>query len=96
MTKYIPKPIDTDNINLSPDLTALTEILAENIHDHWAKDRAAEGWVYGLKKDGDKMETPCLIPYPDLSETEKEYDRKTALETLKAIMILGFEVHKKI
>ena len=37
---------------------------------------------------------PCLIPYKDLSESEKEYDRQTAVETLKVILFLGYRISR--
>ncbi|MBR5780829.1 MAG: Ryanodine receptor Ryr, partial [Bacteroidales bacterium] len=35
---------------------------------------------------------PCLIPYEELPEVEKAYDRDTALGTLKLIKKLGFKI----
>ena len=92
---YEPKPIATDNVRLPPDLEALTERLAENAHDNWARQRLAEGWSWGPERNDAEKKHPCLVPYADLPESEKEYDRKTAMETLKAILVLGFEVRRK-
>ena len=90
---YEPKPIDTSSITLSPDLLELTERLAENSHDHWAAQRLAQGWTPGPRDDV-KMQNPCLVPYAELSEKEKAYDRTTAMETLKAIVTLGYRIEK--
>ena len=76
---FNPKPIDTKDIVLSPELKELTEKIAENVHDVWAKNRINEGWKYGEKRDDIKKETPCLVPYEELPEIEKDYDRNTAL-----------------
>lgn len=92
---YEPKPIDTNDIVLSEELLALTEKLAENTHDVWALGRIGQGWKYGEKRDDVKKETPCLVPYNELPESEKEYDRNTALETLKLIVKLGYTIEKK-
>lgn len=91
---YTPQPIDTTNIILSDDLLELTEKIAENVHEVWSKGRIAEGWTYGEKRDDNKKETPCLVPYSELPENEKEYDRNTALETIKTILSLGYEIKK--
>jgi hypothetical protein len=91
---YTPKPIDTKNIALGDDILALAEILAKNTHDVWAKGRIAEGWTHGNARDDINKKHPCLVPYNELSETEKEYDRATALETLKVIVSLGYEITK--
>ncbi len=91
---FNPKPIDTKDIVLSPELKELTEKIAENVHDVWAKNRINEGWKYGEKRDDIKKETPCLVPYEELPEIEKDYDRNTALETLKVIISLGYKIEK--
>lgn len=92
---YEPKPIDTSDIILPEELLDLTEKIAENVHDVWAIGRLAEGWVYGDAKDTEKKVTPSLVPYADLPESEKDYDRKTALETLKLIVKLGYVISKE-
>jgi len=91
---YIPKPVDTSGITLSQDIVALTELLARNAHDIWARQRLAEGWKYGPRRDDGKKEHPCLVPYEDLPKQEKEYDRNAAIETLKVIKALGFSLRK--
>lgn len=92
---YIPKPIDTSDVILPDELLALTEKIAENVHDVWAVGRLSEGWIYGAEKDNEKKTNPSLVPYNDLPESEKDYDRNTALETLKLIVKLGYTVSKK-
>ena len=89
---YTPKPIDTSDVILPEELLALTEKIAENVHDVWAAGRIAEGWVYGTEKDNEKKTNPSLVPYNDLPESEKDYDRNTALETLKLIIKLGYSI----
>ena len=89
---YTPKPIDTSAVALSPELSALTERLAENAHDLWADQRMAQGWTHGPKRDDNAKKHPCLVPYAELPESEKEYDRQTALGTLRAIPSLGYKI----
>ena len=91
---YTPKPINTDDVKLNEELLKLTEKLAENTHEVWAAGRISEGWSYGEKRDDINKQTPCLVPYEELDESEKEYDRKTAMETLKLIMQLGYKITK--
>ena len=92
---YTPEPIDTSKITLPEELLELTEKIAENVHENWAKGRLEEGWSYGEKRDDAQKKTPCLVPYAELSENEKEYDRRTALETLKLIVALGYKISKE-
>ena len=92
---YKPNPIDTEKIKLPQELADLTEKLAENVHENWAASRVAEGWTYGEKRDDRNKTTPCLVPYSDLPEIEKDYDRTTALQTLKLIISLGYRITKE-
>lgn len=92
---YKPNPMDTSGVTLPEELLALAEAIASNVHENWARGRMAEGWVYGEKRDDIKRETPCLVPYDALPEEEKEYDRVTAMETLKMIVAMGFQITKQ-
>jgi hypothetical protein len=94
MTSYAPKPIDTSKIRLRDDLLELTERLAENTHEIWAKQRMGEGWTWGPERDDRAKRHPDLVPYADLPEPEKEYDRMTAMETLKVIVGMGYVIKK--
>jgi hypothetical protein len=91
---YKPAPIDTSTIILSHDILELTERLARNAHENWSMQRIAEGWTYGYYRDDKKKQHPSLIEYEKLPESEKEYDRITAMETLKAIIALGYTIIK--
>ena len=89
---YKPKTIDISGVKLPRSLRNLTEELAENNHNLWAKTRIAEGWTYGPERNDRKKTNPDLIPYCDLSESEKNYDRITAIEGLKSIIALGYKI----
>ena len=89
---YNPAPIDTSGIEVPTCLQQLTEKLSKNVHEVWAAERIREGWHLGPKRDDSKRETPCLIPYEELSEEEKSYDRNTAIETIKLILALGYQI----
>jgi hypothetical protein len=89
---YVPKPIDTTKVVLPAEVLALVERLAESTHDTWALRRLAEGWTYGPRRDDDRKQHPGLVPYAELSEGEKEYDRATAMQALKAVVALGYRI----
>ena len=91
---YLPQPVDTSQVELPQELIDLGEAIAENVHDVWAQGRLSEGWTYGPVRDDQKKQTPCLVPYSDLPESEKAYDRNTAFETLKFILAKGFKIEK--
>ena len=95
MSQYIPKPIDVSDVVLPEELEALTEKLAENAHEVWAAGRVADGWTYGEKRDDATKKHPCLVPYDQLPESEKKYDRNAAMNTLKLVVAYGYDVVKK-
>lgn len=92
---YTPRPISTDDVKLSDDIIMLSEKIAENVHEVWAASRLAEGWTYGTERNDRLKQHPCLVPYNELPEIEKEYDRNTAMQTLRLIKKLGFDIIKK-
>lgn len=91
-TNYIPQPIDTSDILLPDALEQLTEQLSKNVHEVWAETRIAQGWTYGAERDDNIKTHPSLIPYEELSEEEKVFDRNTCVGTLKLILKLGFKI----
>lgn len=91
---YTPKPIDTSDVVLPEEIRLLTEQIAENVHEVWSVGRISEGWSYGAEKDEILKKTPCLVPYEQLPESEKDFDRNTAMETIKLIFKLGYTLRK--
>lgn len=91
---YLPHPIDTKEVVLSKELEALAEDIAKNVHEVWSAGRMKDGWTYGEERNDAKRQHPCLVPYEELSEEEKEYDRNTSVETIKLILKLGFKITK--
>ena len=94
-TTYIPKPENTDAIQLSAELNDLVEAMAKNVHEVWAESRISQGWTYGPERNDTLKHHPCLVHYEELPEIEKAYDRDTAIATLKLITKLGFKISKE-
>ena len=89
---YIPHPVDTSQTLMPDSLICLSELLAKNVHENWSAARIADGWKYGPTRN-DKLKTnPCLVPFDELSDEEKSYDRITAVETIKLIISLGYNI----
>jgi hypothetical protein len=91
---YQPQPIDISQVALDPSLLELAESLARSAHDIWARQRLLDGWKLGPERNDQRKETPCLVPYEELPESEKEYDRQQVLHALKAIVALGYRIEK--
>ena len=92
---YVPQPIDTSDVRLPKELDELVEKIAENVHEVWAQSRLQQGWTYGEERSDALKQHPCLVPYEELPEVEKDYDRDTAFGTLKLISKLGFKISKE-
>ena len=95
MKTYTPKPIDLSDIELSNDLNDLREAIAENAHDVWAVERQAQGWTYGPTRDDARKQTPCMVAYSQLPDSEKIFDRDMAMQTLKLVKKLGYDIIKR-
>ena len=93
--EYVPEPIDTSDVVLSEELLELTEVLAKNTHHVWAQERIRLGWVYGEERNSELKTTPCLVEYEELPEFERDFDRNTAMETIKLLLKLGYKITKQ-
>lgn len=91
---YKPRPVDTSDTVVDKEILNLTELLAKNAHEVWAAQRIKDGWRYGPQRNDSSKEHPCLVPYEELKDFEKEYDRKTAMETIKVMIELGYKIIK--
>lgn len=92
--EYTPRPIDTNDVELRAEISALGEAIAENAHEIWASIRKAEGWRYGQKRNDEERLTPSMVPYAELSEREKQSNRDMAMQTIKLIHKLGYDIIK--
>lgn len=89
---YTPKPLDVSQITLPTALAARLEELSQNTHEIWAQGRIDDGWQYGAQRDDARKLHPGLVPYAQLSEQEKAYDRRTTENAIKALLLLGAEI----
>jgi RyR domain len=92
MPTYAPGPIDTCQVQLSRAQQELVERLAAHAHDVWAKKRIADGWQYGSSRNDEAKTHPCLVPYVQLPENEKDYDRVMVEQVVKAAIAIGYRI----
>lgn len=92
---YVPHLIDLSDIDLGDELIELREAIAEHAHDVWATERQAQGWTYGPQCNDDLKQTPCMVPYSKLPENEKTFDREMAMNTIKLLKKLGYDIIKR-
>ena len=91
---YVPNPINVDDVFLPEKIAELTEYIAENAHEEWAKQRLKEGWTFAPKTNKKLKQSFDLVPYCELLDSEKEYDRKMAMYTLRVLYKLGYKIEK--
>lgn len=91
---YRPEPVDTSDVTVPEELMELVEEMSRNVHEVWAKSRMDQGWTWGKQRDDKRKTHPDLVPYDELTEEEKDYDRDTSMETIKLILKLGFKISK--
>lgn len=89
-----PIPAEIAEIALPQELSELTEQLARHVHRVWAEGRMAEGWIYGPERNDALKQHPGLVSYDELTQSERDYDRRTALGTLRLILSLGYRISK--
>ncbi|MDO5131621.1 MAG: RyR domain-containing protein [Eubacteriales bacterium] len=89
-----PTPVDTSDVILPEELFTLAEKIASNIHDARIPGEIPRDRIDGTEKDQGKKLNPALVPYSQLPESEKEYDRKTAMETIRLIVKMGYTITK--
>lgn len=94
-SNYAPHPLNLDDVSIEPELMELREAIAENAHEVWARTRKDQGWSYGPERDDAKKLHPDMLPYNLLPESEKEYDRLMAINTIKLVKKLGWELKKR-
>lgn len=66
------------------------EHLARSEHRRWCAEREADGWRYGPAKDVAQKAHPCLVPYDELAEPQREYDRAQVRRLIGNLADLGF------
>lgn len=92
---YKPHPINLSKVTLDKDIIELREVFAENVHEVWAKARLDDGWKYGPIRDDSNKTDPYLLPYDLLPKREKEYCRLIAMDSIKCLKKLGWELKKR-
>ena len=60
----------------------------------WSRAAMHEGWIYGPVRNDSKKQHPDLVPYAQLPDSEKEYDRIMAMNTLRLVRRLGYDIIK--
>jgi hypothetical protein len=68
------------------------ERMAVMEHDRWCRERVASGWTYAPTRDDERRTTPYLVPWDDLTEDVKDYDRNAVRALPELLTHAGFEI----
>ncbi len=77
----------------TPDIV---ESLAIIEHDRWWAHMVLSGWKYGKVRDDNKKIHPYLIPYEELTNKIKQYDRDTVINMPKLLEKIGQKIVKRV
>lgn len=92
---YKPNPMDLSKVKLSKSLEADLEVIAKDVHETWAQQRLLKGWEYGEEYDEINKKHPCMVEYDKLPELEKDMDRATVVQTIKMLLLMGYDIEKR-
>lgn len=66
---------DNDKQNIAADI----ELMAEIEHSRWIAEKVLAGWIKGKPRDNDRLIHPDIVPYTELTEEKKMYDRQPSI-----------------
>lgn len=91
MIGYTVRKVSSGSIELHEFTDDQIEYLAEREHARWNVERLLDGWVLGEKNVEKKM-SPWLIPWAELPDKIKEYDRAAIKKIPENLSIYGYEI----
>ena len=68
------------------------ELLADEEHEGWCREKRLHGWRYGPERDNEQRVHPALVPYPKLSEQVKEQDRSAIRQYPALLASVGWKI----
>lgn len=84
--------LDADN----PSIVEISENEIEKMsvleHERWVLERRSNGWRYGRIKNVTEKRSPYLVPWGDLPEEIREYDREAVRNMIPILKSLGIGI----
>ena len=72
------------------------EVLAEIEHLMWMEEKFRDGWQFGTPRDDDRRIHHSLVPYADLSESDKQKDRNQVRKYLEFVDMAGYKIASRV
>jgi hypothetical protein len=80
---------------LSEEIKEAVNDIAKEIHNTWMQGRINEGWIFGNDRNDQEKTHPGIVPYENLSESEQNYDKNTAIATIIGLLKRGYIIEKR-
>jgi hypothetical protein len=68
------------------------ELMAEMEHGRWVVERLQGGWRFDRDRNPAKKLSPYLVPWTELTDEEKQWDRNAVMEWPRVLAKAGLEV----
>ncbi len=65
------------------------EMLARMEHKRWVNERLRHGWIFGAERDDERRTHPDLVPFDELTEASREYDRQAVAQIPRMLAAMG-------
>jgi hypothetical protein len=75
---------------------ALLQQMASQEHERWCRERWLSGWVFDSKRNDAERRHDRLVPYAQLSEEVREFDRTTVTELPGLLGGLGISLRRDL
>jgi len=69
-------------------------LMAKLEHEHWCREKTAEGWRYGLEKDIAQKTNPSIMPWNELPENDQEKNKNYVRGLPRLLARAGFQIEK--
>ncbi len=71
------------------------ELMAEMEHGRWVAERLSDGWVWGKERDMIQKISPYLVPWSQLPEEARAWDRDAVRKIPELLAKVGLEIRRE-
>ncbi len=70
----------------------ILDLLARMEHDRWCRERIENGWRHGHRRNNEKRIHPMLVPWTDMPDEMKQYDREAVRHLPELLLKSGYAI----
>lgn len=90
--EYEPRPYPVESIIVKGAPERAVDAICSELHDAWAHEKQAAGWVWSPFRSNRRFQHDCLIPWTFMTEKQKENERVSVLTMIRTIMAMGYKI----